>query len=407
MTLTGVHLAGTPRSVNDVQAATDRLIARIFPPKPKPTPAFHHETGACVVDDETVLRRARLTHTFRDLEAGGGEDASAADQSYCDALVAAGADAPGQVLRIWHAGRRWRPKLRDRRHYASGETYAEHTAAEALRRLRPEPLGPPRPDPHRGGAAARRRISGVSRGCPLARPGPRRRGRRRGTRPALERRTPDREQHDHHRLDQPAPEGRSADADPDRDRGPRRERRGDADERGFVPISTAKIGDDYGDKQNPRVDGLDAPIRSRSTVGRHHKKVADLGLIEREVRTATVDRIVRDKDGKPKIDPATNKPKTYRADIEQTWVNLTGETITELLRPFAFFRMPPSMPGELPQAATHGGDRPTRRRGRPAPPAARPAPTAATRTRDAYVRRLRRGHHRDGRGRRGQVGRRE
>lgn len=344
-------------------ALNDMLPPLPIKPKTAPTPAFQHETEPLTVDDETVLRRARLTPKFRDLEAGGGDDPSAGDQSYVDALVGAGASDSEQVLRIWHAGRRWRDKC-DEVHYANGETYAQHTAAKAFdgyvqnRYANNEPIlvaheSPPAPSAAESADVAywRKRAETAEALCTglqklvdtLQLENAELRQENSTivnvvTNPHLKAEAPT--------LIRTAVEVREA------------KRRGAADEHGFVRINTSKIGDDYGDKHNPRNDGMSMPIRSRATVGRHLKKVADLGLIEREIRTATVTQIVRDpKTKKPKINPETNKPITCEAPTDQTWVKLTGESITDMLGRFAFFRAPETMPGEPAKVKKHGGDR--------------------------------------------------
>ncbi len=125
--------------------------------------------------------------------------------------------------------------------------------------------------------------------------------------------------------------------------------RGDTDEQGFVRVNEREIGDDW-----EHTDGK--PIRNRATVKRHLERAAQMGLLERDVRPAMVPRIVRDTEGQPVLDPATGKPKTEQVAIRQTWVKLTGDSVADMLKPFASFRAPDRQPDDTPPKR-HGGDR--------------------------------------------------
>jgi hypothetical protein len=129
--------------------------------------------------------------------------------------------------------------------------------------------------------------------------------------------------------------------------------RGEADERGFVLLSGRAIGDDF-EEDDPR--HVETPIRSRATVKRHLERLADLKLIEREVRPGITKMPIR-KDGKIVIDPKTGKARMMDAQTPQTWIKITGDSVADALKPFAFFR-PPDEDGEAVEPKkTHGGDR--------------------------------------------------
>ena len=357
LTITGYHLAGTPRSINERQAQTDLLITRLFPEKPKPiVTGFHHETPTLTVDEETILRRARLTTNFRSWETPTeSEDRSAVDQSFCNALVSAGATEQ-QIDDIFRKSRRMRDKW-DKVHHKDGRTYGKGTIDTAFdgsienRYNRPilvvhgqsiDELSGRSPEgktespelehwksralaaeakvDHLELEIAELRLDNTTL-INLT------------TNPSLKAEAPT--------LIRTAIAVRDA------------KRRGEADEDGFVQIRTTKISEDY---EKP-LDGID-PICSRSTVGRHLKKADNLGLIQREVRSVMAPRVVRDENNQPVIDPTTKKPKTFEARTDQTWVKMTGESLTDLLRPFAFFRAPePTDTINPPKTEKHGGDR--------------------------------------------------
>jgi hypothetical protein len=128
----------------------------------------------------------------------------------------------------------------------------------------------------------------------------------------------------------------------------RQRQAGNTDDKGFVLLSPARLGDDHA--ANP------APIRSRSTASRHLAKAAELGLLERDVRPGVVDKIVRTREGMPVLDPKTGKPRRKPFTTEQTWIRLTGESIAEMLKPFALFA-PAEGTAERDITGKHGGDR--------------------------------------------------
>ena len=315
------------------------------------TPAFHHETPKLTVDEETILRRARVTANFRSWETpDDSEDRSAVDQSFCNALVSAGANRE-QVDAIFRKSPRMRPKWNEV-HYADGRTYGQATVDTAF-----------------NGAIADR----------FNRPSIRAHGQSIGERAvgsdeithwknrALEAEA----KVDHLALELAElrienttivsittnPEFKGAAPVLIRTaiavREARRRGGGGVDENGFVRIRTTNISEDF----DQPFDGLQ-PICSRSTVGRHLKKAAEFGLIEREVRSVMAPRLVRDAGHTPIIDPETRQPKTIERRTDQTWVKFTGESLADMLRPFAFFRAPePTETLAAPKPTRHGGDR--------------------------------------------------
>src|SRR5262249_26246732 len=107
-----------------------------------------------------------------------------------------------------------------------------------------------------------------------------------------------------------------------------------------------KIGDDW----RPETD---APILPASTVHAHTKRLAALGLIDRQVEPATIRRPkrVKGEDGKWVSQRDAQGTGEYEAAVDGvTFLNLPGDTIAEMLTPFAFFADPPDKP-------KRGGDR--------------------------------------------------
>ncbi len=110
MTLTGAHLAGTPKAVHARQEQTDRLIAEIFPEKTKPVRTAQPEQHTHNADEATILSRAETSANFRSWwNPTEGEDSSAIDLSFCNALVSAGATR-AQVDSIFRSS----PRMRDK-----------------------------------------------------------------------------------------------------------------------------------------------------------------------------------------------------------------------------------------------------------------------------------------------------
>ena len=353
------HLIGDRQ--DELEAFHRELFPSVYAPKPEPRPL---STEPLSINDDELLRRCQGNKKFSRLAAGDnsdyGDDTSVGDLAYIDIIARNGGER-SQADAIYRASGRYRDKWDQKR---GAKTYGEMTidkgydgtvipfspgprlTANGHARLKPQDAGL-LPDDLPDDVASLKAIIIDLRTRALT----------------AETRVGELElelaetrleistiiattTHPHLKAEAPTLIRTAIDVR-------EAKKRGQVDERGFAPISTARIGDDYPD----RADGLDAPIRSRSTVNRHLKKAAALGLIEREVRKVQVRRVVRDKDNKPIIDPETRQPKTYDASGEQTWVKLTGESITDMLRPVAFFRAPETMPGEPPKIKPHGGDR--------------------------------------------------
>ncbi len=135
----------------------------------------------------------------------------------------------------------------------------------------------------------------------------------------------------------------------------RRRRRGEGPSAdGFIRVSPAALGEDY----DPWIDGEAlTPIRGKSTINRHLQTFQDAGLIERDIRPAIIEKVVRDPETKrPIIDPLTGQPKRQRIKTEETWIRFGGESIAEILDPFARYRRPDPAP-DAPAKAQHGGKR--------------------------------------------------
>ena len=126
------------------------------------------------------------------------------------------------------------------------------------------------------------------------------------------------------------------------------------DARGFLRARPADLGEDYPDRADlPKLD----KIRGKATVNRHLQNLADAGLIERELRPDTIEKVAVDPVTKRAIiDPATGQPVRERIRTQTTWVRLTGDSLADAPDPFARWRRPEPAAGEE-QPKTHGGKR--------------------------------------------------
>ncbi len=134
----------------------------------------------------------------------------------------------------------------------------------------------------------------------------------------------------------------------------RRDKGEQPDAEGFIRVSAADLGEDW----EPRSDDpVLTPIRGRSTVNRHLQNLDAAGLLERKVRPETIEVIVRDPATKrPVLDPATGKPKRDRLRVQANWIRITGDSVTEMLDPFARYR-PAADADQASARKTHGGKR--------------------------------------------------
>ena len=133
MSVTGDHLAFTPRTIERRQAALDALHARTFPPAPVRVMPTYTPSGA---SDQEVLDkayRARNGWKFRQLFEGTHEQhsASEADLALCRMLAYWTDGDARQIDSLFRQSRLMRPKW-DRRHGSDGRTYGQRTIDKAL-----------------------------------------------------------------------------------------------------------------------------------------------------------------------------------------------------------------------------------------------------------------------------------
>ncbi len=114
-----------------------------------------------------------------------------------------------------------------------------------------------------------------------------------------------------------------------------KKRRGECDDKGMVRVTYSGLGDDYGDTER-------IPIRGRATVKRDIDVFAGAGLMTREIRHEVIDKVI--------TNPTTGTRETKHIPSAISWVSFTGETLAEVLKPFALFA-PPQAPKRS------GGDR--------------------------------------------------
>lgn len=146
-TVTGMHVEGTPTTIEDRQAELTELCQMLFPaPRAgKALAASAHEAGGLGYDgnDDELLERARQAANgpkFSALYDSGntslhGDDESAADLALCDMLAFwCGADA-GRIDRLFRGSALYRTKW-DERHRRDGATYGAMTIEKALASVR-------------------------------------------------------------------------------------------------------------------------------------------------------------------------------------------------------------------------------------------------------------------------------
>jgi putative DNA primase/helicase len=146
LTVTGHHLEGTPREIQERQAQIDAVHSDVFRPQSQPLPNSNSksspEYASSGLSDGEVLSKAcsarngekiyRLYH-LGDTSDYGGDD-SAADLALCDLLVFYTGPDEAQLDRIFRGSRLFRPEKWDKRHHSDGRTYGQMTIGRALER---------------------------------------------------------------------------------------------------------------------------------------------------------------------------------------------------------------------------------------------------------------------------------
>jgi hypothetical protein len=145
LTVTGQHLAGTPRTIEERTEALGRLHARIFAPAESARRNGHedqiisapHAGAPSEPDDARLLERARAARNgaqFSRLWAGdtaGFPSHSEGDLALCNALAFwTGRDAT-RMDRFFRQSGLYRPKW-DARHFGDGRTYGQETIDKAI-----------------------------------------------------------------------------------------------------------------------------------------------------------------------------------------------------------------------------------------------------------------------------------
>jgi putative DNA primase/helicase len=143
LTLTGHHLAGTPREIQERQTEIDTIHAEVFGHQSQPQnyqsgkgPAEHTAPGlsdgevlskACTAKNgERVYRLYHLGDT-----SGYDSDDSAADLALCGLLAFYTGPDTAQLDRLFRGSKLFREKW-DRQHYSDGRTYGQGTIEKAL-----------------------------------------------------------------------------------------------------------------------------------------------------------------------------------------------------------------------------------------------------------------------------------
>jgi hypothetical protein len=365
LTLTGHHLEGTPKTVKKRQEQIDRVFARCFPPKVKPERPNPIQPATPINrDTEAILARVLRTNKGRRLHDDGDwtglhySSQSEADQGLCNLFTAAGADR-GQADDLFRRSALMREKW-GVKHHSDGRTYGEGTIDKSFDGS--VPLWPD--DAPATATLAFPALSLLPADAPCV-------AQVHALREALAasaQRVVDLEAENAQlRADSttlinlvinPHLRGKAPTVIRAASSWLQQQRTGKIDDDGFGLMSHVALADDF--------ENVDHPILARATVSRHLNALAQARrpdgkpLLELVKRSEPTDVVARNRNGQPIIDQETGKPKTNRLPVERTWARFTGNSLAEILRPFAFFR-PTESEGsatdDAPPTYGYGGDR--------------------------------------------------
>lgn len=138
VTVTGDHVIGTPRGIENRQGSLDRVTARMLPATSVAL-ASHGRAIGDSGDDDELLERARSAKNGFRFEglfdrgelAAFGNDHSRADLALCSMLAFWCAGNAARVDRLFRRSALYRPKW-DERHSCKGETYGQMTVERSL-----------------------------------------------------------------------------------------------------------------------------------------------------------------------------------------------------------------------------------------------------------------------------------
>jgi Protein of unknown function (DUF3987) len=136
-TVTGLHLAGTPKKIVERQVEVELLHRRLFGlNKGDPNGHVSHGSGNALSDTEILARAGQAANgeAFEKLWAGDVSNhasRSEADLALCSRLVFWTGGDPGRVDELFRQSGLYRRKW-DERHYGDGKTYGEATIEKAL-----------------------------------------------------------------------------------------------------------------------------------------------------------------------------------------------------------------------------------------------------------------------------------
>lgn len=135
--MTGDHMKGTPRTIEDRQQQLTALYDSVFGSDAKQE-TQRQRPATVTQDDATVIAKmlhSKNGHAIQQLwngdTSGHSGDASAADLALCRHLAYWTNGDASQIDRLFRQSGLYRPKW-DKRHFASGETYGQATINKAL-----------------------------------------------------------------------------------------------------------------------------------------------------------------------------------------------------------------------------------------------------------------------------------
>jgi len=135
-TLTGRHVAGTPKTIEERSDALARVHAELFPPAAPRTNGHGHQARAAFeLDDAELIAKATSATNGAKFSAlwqgdiSGYPSQSEADQALCNLLAFWTDGDAGRIDRLFHASGLYRQKWDERR---GTQTYGERTIAAAI-----------------------------------------------------------------------------------------------------------------------------------------------------------------------------------------------------------------------------------------------------------------------------------
>jgi putative DNA primase/helicase len=143
LTITGHHLEGTPREIQERQAQIAIVHSEVFGPQGQPPPNSEDNSSqggaSSGLSDREVLDKAfsasnqeKIISLYVFGDTSNYPSESEADMALIGCLAFYTGPDTAQLDRLFRGSKLFRPEKWGKRHFASGETYGEHTIAKVL-----------------------------------------------------------------------------------------------------------------------------------------------------------------------------------------------------------------------------------------------------------------------------------